>query len=283
VEFRNLEELKQTFITGKFMFPNDIYVSGVKYTSNASSSYDIKDLLRKNYKMIWTYSTSNKEGAREQELDAVIAFLWGFTPNKTVMVPYDVRLTTKARANAPITETSPDGEQVSIAKEKIVGDVVDVIITNLPGTKPMRGKIDTGADVSSLHIESFEIKNNQVSFHTPELSDNKITTPVIEKQAVRLSNGEVEYRPVIELNIKINNVYLTNCMFNLNDRGAMKYPMLIGQNVLEAGGFMVDPSINDPTLPETFDFSDLQEEYKDDVVVDHGQNTIQEIIKLVNT
>jgi len=282
VEFRNLEELKQTFITGKFMFPNVIYVSGVKYTSNASTSYDIKDLLRKNYKMIWTYTTPNKEGARENDLNAVIAFLWGFTPNKKVMVPYDVRLTTKARSNAPITETSPDGEQVSIAKEKIVGDVVDVIITNLPGTRPMRGKIDTGADVSSLHIESFEIKNNHVSFHTPELSDNKITTPVIEKQAVRLSNGDVEYRPVIELNIKINNIYLTKCMFNLNDRGAMKYPMLIGQNVLEAGGFMVDPSINDPSLSESFDFSDLQEEYKDDVVIDHGQYTIQEIIKLVN-
>ena len=113
--------------------------------------------------------------------------------------------------------------------------------------------------------------------------------PVLEKQAVKLSNGSMEYRPVVELNIKINDQQLTNCMFNLNDRGAMTYPILIGQNVLEAGGFMVDPSIDageDPNvemgenpmagkemntgadMTEDFevDWEALQEEFKDDKI-----------------
>ena len=93
--------------------------------------------------------------------------------------------------------------------------------------------------------------------------------PVIEKQAIKLSNGEVGYRPVVELNIKVNDQQLTNIMFNLNDRGTMNYPMLIGQNVLEAGGFMIDPTIEDPdSMEENFevDWDALQEEFKDDVI-----------------
>lgn len=272
MEFENLEQLKELFASGQFTFPKEMTVAGIKYKSNKTSDYSIKDMIEKAYKAVWVYFTPFREQSKEAELDHAIVFLWGFVPDTLKMVPYDVRTTTKARIAGPIIERIENGDSVNIPKSKIVGDVVDVVITSLSGSNPLKGKIDTGADVSSLHADKWDINNGQVTFLTPELSENEITMPVIEKQAIKSSNGDVEYRPVIELNIRINDQQLTNCMFNLNDRGTMRYPILVGQNVLEAGGFMIDPTINDPDANTNedieIDWDALQEEFKDDIVVD---------------
>jgi len=288
MDFQNLEYIKTLFVTGKFPFPDEITIANIKYKSNKSSDYSVKDMIEKQYKAMWLYVTASREQSIAAGLNQFIVFLWAFRPDLK-MVPYDVRITSKARLNAPITEKTDNGDSVNIRKEQIVGDIVDVIITSIPGTEPIKGKIDTGADVSSLHSTEWNINDGRVTFIAPELSKNKITMPVLEKQAVKLSNGNMEYRPVVELNIKINDQQLTNCMFNLNDRGAMTYPILIGQNVLEAGGFMVDPSIDagedpnvemgenpaagkemnaGPDMTEDFevDWKTLQEEFKNDIV-----------------
>lgn len=272
MEFENLEQLKELFASGQFTFPEEMTVAGIKYKSNVASNYSVKTMIEKNYKAMWIYFTSYKEEAKKAGLDHAIIFLWGFPPNSNKMVPWDVRATSKARVAGPIKEDS--GNSVNIPKERIVGDVVDLQITSIPGTKTIRAKIDSGADISSLHADSWEINNEQVTFVSPELSENKITMHVIEKQAIKISNGDTEYRPVIELNIKINDIQLSNCMFNLNDRGSMKYSVLIGQNILEAGKFMIDPTIDDPSdsniTMENYeiDWEALQEEFKDEIIED---------------
>ena len=204
------------------------------------------------------------------------------------MVPYDVRTMSKARLQGGvITEKIDNGNSVNIPKERIIGDVVDVIITSIPNSGALKGKVDTGADVSSVHAENWKVENGQVTFECPELSENKITLPVLEKQAIKSSNGDMEYRPVIELNIKVNNQQLTNVMFNLNDRGTMTYPMLVGQNVLEAGGFMIDPTINDPDDPDNIDedfeidWESLQEEFKDDILTEDKDDLVRKVIEFI--
>lgn len=284
MEFQNLDELKQLFLEGGFPFPREMMVNGIKYESNKSSDYKIADMIKKGYKAMWIYFTPYREQAQKVGLNHAIVFLWGFVPNKLTMVPYDVRTTAKARLVGPITEKTDNGNSVNIPKEKIIGDCVDVIITSIPNSSAMKGKVDTGADVSSIHAEEWSIDNGQVTFICPELSENKITLPVLEKQAIKSSNGDMEYRPVIELNIKINNQQLTNIMFNLNDRGTMKYPILVGQNILESGGFMIDPTINDPdNLDEDteIDWEALQEEFKNDDVCEFISEDDNELIKKV--
>lgn len=303
MEFQNLEHLKSIFITGKFPFPDEMTVAGVKYKSSKTSDYEIRDMIEKGYKAMWVYATAQREQAISVGLNQDIVLLWRFQSDER-MIPYDVRATSKARLNAPITEKTDNGDSVNIRKEQIVGDVVDVIITSIPGSKPIKGKIDTGADVSSLHADEWNISDGRVTFISPDLSENKITMPVLEKQAVKLSNGSMEYRPVIELNVKINEQQITNCMFNLNDRGAMTYPLLIGQNVLEAGGFMIDPSIDagedpnvemgedpmmgkemnaGPDMSEDFevDWEALQEEFKEYEMSEQEQalNSLNDYIK----
>ena len=204
------------------------------------------------------------------------------------MVPYDVRSMSKARLEGGvITEKTDNGNSINIPKERILGDVVDVIVTSIPNSGALKGKVDTGADVSSVHAENWKVDNGQVTFECPELSENRITLPVLEKQAIKSSNGDVEYRPVIELNIKVNNQQLTNVMFNLNDRGTMSYPMLIGQNILEAGQFMIDPTIDDPDDPDNIDedleidWESLQEEFKDDVVPGNKNDLVEKVIEFI--
>jgi len=288
MEFQNLEELKELFLEGIFNFPPEIIVSGIKYKTNKTPNVSMQDIIQKGYKPMWTYVTAFKEQARQAKLDHVIVFLWGYLPDRNMIVPYAVRASSKARLAAPVVEKVDNGDSINISKEKIIGDIADVIITSIPGSKPIKGKIDTGADVSSLHAENWKIDNGQVTFVCNELSENQITMPVIEKQAVKLSNGDMEYRPVIELNIKINDQQLTNVMFNLNDRGAMTYPMLIGQNVLECGGFMIDPTIDIVESEEEFeaDWEALQEEYKDedvdDFIADINKEKLNKLLDFVD-
>ncbi len=291
MEFENLDQLKEIFTRrkGEFTFPEEIVVAGIKYKSGDTSSYSMLEIMEKNYKPMWVYGTSYREQARAAGLDQHIVLLWGFYRNSYAIAPYDVRTLSTARLGGQIIKEQMDnGDSVNIQKDRIIGDVVDVMITSLPGTRPIKGKIDTGADVSSLHADKWEISNGQVTFMAPDISENQITMPVIEKQTIKLSNGDTEFRPVIELNIKINNQELTNCMFNLNDRGAMTYSILIGQNVLEAGEFIIDPTINDPDAMANedveIDWESIQEEFKDDVLDGSTINTqnIQKVIDFIN-
>ena len=135
-----------------------------------------------------------------------------------------------------MTDIKPDNE---------IGSTVEVRFTNIPGSSPMKGKVDTGADISSLHATEYTILNNNITFVCPELSHNKITIPLTTQQQVKSSDGGMEYRPVVTLNVKVNGKLLTNVEFNLNDRGNMEFPILIGKNLLIRGGFKIDPKLDE--------------------------------------
>jgi len=300
MEFQNIDEIKELFLRGGFDFPDEMMVAGVKYkVSKSPMVASMRDIIKKGKKAMWVYFTSLRELSQDRGLDHAIVFLWAFKPGTDAIVPASVEVSSKARLPTagmptpeagmedPIAENTNNGDSVNIPKEKIIGDIVDVIITSMPGSKTIKGKVDTGADVSSLHAEDYQISNGQVTFTTPELSENQITVPVIEKQAIKLSNADMEYRPVIELNIKINDQQLSNVMFNLNDRGAMTYPMLVGQNVLECGGFMIDPRIDMVEDVEDYevDWEALQEEFKDieaASIVEEGEGEGEVLQKLVD-
>ena len=158
-------------------------------------------------------------------------------------VPYDARTMTQARASGRnITEEDMSKYEMP---DNIIGSTVEVKITNLPGSGMIKGKVDTGATICSLHAEKWSIDNDVVKFVCPELSQNVISAPLVDQQAVKSSDGGTEYRPVITLNIKINGKLLNDIQFNLNNRGQMEFPILIGQNALEKGRFLINPMMNE--------------------------------------
>lgn len=160
-------------------------------------------------------------------------FLWG-AHNNTV-IPYDVRQTTR-----PITEAV----QNSI-EDRIIPDKVEVHFLNLPISGSVVGKVDTGAEMCSLHAEQVQLNREErtVTFVCPQLAHSRITSPLVDQQAIKTSGGETTYRAVIRASLKIKGKILKDIEINLNDRSEMDHPMLVGQNALEVGKFLIDPNI----------------------------------------
>lgn len=112
------------------------------------------------------------------------------------------------------------------------------------GARAVEGKVDTGATVSSLHAEQMQMNKGQntVTFVCPQLSNNKITLQLDGSQEVHSADAGGVTRPVVTLDVEIDGVMIENASFNLNDRSGMDSPVLIGQNILKAGGFIIDPN-----------------------------------------
>ena len=244
MNFNNLDDIKNAWMQGKFNFPKTMTVNDIEYHYRSSSNQSFEAVITENAKAYMTYATSikHREQAKQAGLNQWIAFVWEAVNHKAV-VPNDVFSISPHRF---ITGENVKGEFMREQVETI-GDVVIVKIELPSGPAAMKGKVDTGAEISSLHAGDIKINGDQVKFTNKELSNNVITAPVADKQAVQSADGGVEYRPVIKINCEINGKRVSGVMFNLNDRSKMEYGCLIGQNVLEKTGFLVDPRQDGPT------------------------------------
>jgi len=105
-------------------------------------------------------------------------------------------------------------------QKTVVGFYEDVIIKGLL----IRAKVDTGASRSSIDSG---------------LADFLKLGPIIERRAVISSHGR-GIRPIIETEIKIFDRKF-KASFNIASRHHLRYPLLIGKNILRKG-FIIDPS-----------------------------------------
>jgi hypothetical protein len=137
------------------------------------------------------------------------------------------------------------------AKE-IVGWVEKVRI--YPGKLLVEARVDTGADISSLHcdcITSFDRNGEKWVSFVVETSDGR---PVLmERKVVRVAKikrhfGEVQERMVVKLGVCLGKTY-KEAEVTVVDRSGLTYPMLIGRDFLE-GDFLVDPSVSYKTEPQ---------------------------------
>lgn len=139
--------------------------------------------------------------------------------------------------NPETTPTSaPTGDQ------RVLGMTADVKFANF-GNHSLQGKVDTGATTSSLNATNIKVDQSRgtVSFTCKELSDNVITLELDGSQEVHSADAGGNTRPIVTLDIEVDGVPIRNASFNLNDRSGMDMPVLLGQNVLKAGNFVIDP------------------------------------------
>ncbi len=275
--FKNIEELKRTFVSGNFDFPESFHVGGdgsnahAEYRQHTVVNHNIEDMMSKGVKPMWVYSLrpseENTQAAQSMGLNSWIVLLWGMDPKHRIL-PYDTRTITKSRA----TMTSHRSEQAlpedykEVSQDRVIPDKVRIMLLDMPVARELIGKVDTGADVCSLHAEDVKIQhgNQKVSFRCPPLSDNIITVPLVDQQAVQTPSAEgTHYRPVISLNLKVADKALKDIRVNLNDRSNMDHPFLVGQNALEAGNFLIDPNLikEDTDLSDEDFIQDLVEQY----------------------
>lgn len=121
--------------------------------------------------------------------------------------------------------------------EKIrIGLVEDVIL--LPWKVRLPARIDTGAALSSLDARDIKIENNMVSFKLPpKYKSLQLSLPIVDWQRVRSAETR-EQRPVVEIDLCIGPKVI-RARVNLNDRSKVKYPLLIGRNILKER-FVID-------------------------------------------
>ena len=109
--------------------------------------------------------------------------------------------------------------------EKVILGLTEQI--KLLGSKEIEliARIDTGATASSVDSTLAE-----------ELS----LGPVIRTKIVKSASG-IEKRPIVKAKIILKDIEIEE-EFTLADRRHMTYPLLIGQNILKKGNFLIDPN-----------------------------------------
>lgn len=130
-------------------------------------------------------------------------------------------------------------------EKKIIGtkEIISIIDLEL---YDLDVKIDTGADSNALHCDDIFIdEQNFVHFKLLDkvhssYHGKKMKMPLYKLKKIKSSNGHVEERPSIKINVKFfGRKYKT--VVSLTNRSDMKFPMLIGRKFL-ANKFLVDVS-----------------------------------------
>jgi hypothetical protein len=128
------------------------------------------------------------------------------------------------------------GGTVESAERVTIGLVEDVIL--LPWGVRIPARIDTGAATSSLDARELTIKENIVEFKLPgKYGGMQLHLPIVDWKTIR-SAGARDRRPIVEIELCIGPKRL-RARVNLNDRSQVKYPLILGRNVLRKN-FVVD-------------------------------------------
>ena len=303
-KYNSVNDIKLEFLRGDYDFgQKEFMVGDVHYQFlGESSKYSMLEILETGHKSMVVYNVvRNPENEAERDdagMNNWIIFLWGMDDNLR-LVPYDVRNTTKARASVHIKEAKRNEED---QEDRIIADKVGVKFIDLAVANDIIAKVDTGAQITSLHAVDIELNRNTegstVSFNAPDLSNNRFTLPLVDQQPVKTSDGNTRNRPVIKMTLKVKNKVLKDILVNLNDRSKMDDPMLLGQNALEVGNFLVDPTLlKDSAVPFSSEFlaevakekvpsSQLDEETRRklyEALTEAGDLPISELIKILRT
>lgn len=106
-------------------------------------------------------------------------------------------------------------------ERKVIGLVIDVEVRS----KLLKAKIDTGAERSSIDLH---------------LAKELGLGPTKGARRYRNVHAKGIRRPLVESEIIILGKTLKT-RFNLADRTGMNYKVLIGNDLLKQGGFLIDP------------------------------------------
>jgi hypothetical protein len=136
------------------------------------------------------------------------------------------------------------------AGEKIsIGEVEDVVL--MPWGVRLPARIDTGAATSSLDARDLKVKNGVAEFKLPrKYGSLQLHLPVIGWRNIRSADFK-ERRPIVQITFCLG-AKILHTEVNLNDRSTVKYPLILGRNVLK-DYFVVDCGRSNclpPSCPE---------------------------------
>ena len=167
-----------------------------------------------------------------------------------LLLPLMMLLSACQSQPTPVPEIVPAVEVKKNVKRHALGVIGQVEpVYMLPMKSPLQARIDTGAETSSIDADNikpferdgekwvaFDIINrtNGEKYHF-EKPIRKVT------EIVRINEHEKRY--VVEMNIKMGHLLLSNVKFTLAARDKFNYQVLIGRNVL-TGRALVDTALS---------------------------------------
>jgi len=122
-----------------------------------------------------------------------------------------------------------------------------------PKNFEMIGKLDTGADRTSIHAQDITITGDKVSFTTTNFRGERlnIVRPLLSSTLIKRHGYKSQARPVITLGFCIGNRYIEGKV-SLTDRSRYSTTLLLGREILQHIA-VVDPSVEmqvPPVCPE---------------------------------
>lgn len=269
-EYESVQQINELFKAGRFPLERELSVGGFPFRYMTEATFPIMEMAEQGKKAFLIYSMTStgrqspeweqtRHMEEEKPINEWIILIWGIT-RSNIIAPARAVTHSERRSKPDLVYGN---KTLRESDSKIIHDIAKVRFPRF--TREIDGKVDTGANMSSLHVEKWNVLpgKNRVQFNSKILSGNTIMMDLVDQVVVKTSEGQ-EVRPVVEFEIEIDGHNVGGARFNLNNRQHMKHPILIGQNILEKGGFLVDPNqIQDEVVTtEGVDWEALQEEYK---------------------
>lgn len=151
-------------------------------------------------------------------------------------------------AEMPIDHTESPTETAARPDQVIAGWREWVSLPGV-GVAHLKAKLDTGARSSAIHafnLRAFDRDGRdwvRFEIHPWQRSAEdavEVELPVVDKRQVRSSNGQVEERYAVELDVALVGRTIRTVV-TLSNRDEMGFRMLVGREAL-ADGFLVDSS-----------------------------------------
>lgn len=268
MEFKSLQQLNINFAHGGLtVMPPAIIIQGISFHPSQSSNYSMIEMINGKTGFVVYALDPNPENitrfkevhtSAEEGLQDRLIFGWKFKDLE--MYPASVKNISRTRVFGESDEST-----VTISKDRIIGDQIKITLLGFNKHEPIVAKVDTGAEISSLHAENIRVSkdtNNPTVKFT--FDGREYSMPIDDHHGVKTADNGTEYRPVVRFNVKIDGGQgaLTDIQFNLNDRSNMPNKILLGKNFLDKGKFIIDPSQQNES--EEIDWEVLEELFKDE-------------------
>lgn len=251
-QFSQIAQVENAFRQGKIPpKQGSINVAGVIYRFAESAKHTWDEIISQQRRAMTIYTVhpneNNMKKFEEVKGDVsedttrhqnTIVMLWALDRQSRI-VPTAARFTTRARSTQIGVAGLKEGTDISYEE--------DIVISNINDNQPFKCKIDTGADMCSLHAEDIQVNGDTVVF---SINNKRYRMPVAGSQTVKQADSDHETRPTVKFNVVLAGQTINGVECNLNDRTGMS-AMLIGKNLLSQHDFTINTKGLDDGMDES--------------------------------
>lgn len=121
--------------------------------------------------------------------------------------------------------------------EKLILGLIETIIIEKIG--PVAAKVDSGNGAYNvIHGVDIRVHNKIVTFRT--IKGKILVLPLKETIDINIGSGNIEKRPVVELNIAVHKKIYRNIKFSIADRSQNEEQVLLGKDFIIRLGGLID-------------------------------------------